>query len=230
MMIALPNPDASFTCTLFFPFEGATSFAGLKTSDQVKSFFEKTFPDALQLMPDLLNEFHENPSSSLVTVKCYPWVKNRTLLIGDAAHAIVPFYGQGMNAGFEDCRIFNELLEYFKDDWEMVLPEFQRLRKPNADAVARLALDNFIEMRDLVSDPVFQLQKKIESRIHELYPERWTPLYSMVTFSDDINYADAYQTGQRQKQIMAKVLSQPEIAKNWEKLDFLSIAEQLQTP
>lgn len=227
MMIALPNPDGTFTCTLFFPFEGAPSFGSLKNDQEVYSFFEKTFPDALALMPNMLDEFRENPSSSLVTVRCFPWVKNRTVLIGDAAHAIVPFYGQGMNAGFEDCRVFNELLDLFNDDWERVLPEFQKLRKPNADSVARLALDNFIEMRDLVSDPQFQLQKKIEARIHELYPHLWTPLYSMVTFSDGVSYSDAYHTGQRQKEIMSKVLSQPEIARNWEKLDFLSIAQQL---
>jgi len=176
MMIALPNPDGSFTCTLFFPFEGTPSFDTVKTRKEVEAFFKETFPDAQSLMPGLLHDFESNPTASLVTIKCYPWVRHKTLLIGDAAHAIVPFYGQGMNAGFEDCRILNSLLTKHNDNWENMLPEFQQLRKPDADAIAQLALDNFVEMRDLVADADFLLRKKIEAKLYELFPDKWIPL------------------------------------------------------
>ena len=228
MMIALPNPDGSFTCTLFFPFEGSPSFSQLKTDAEVSMFFESTFPDAVKLMPSLLEDYNANPTSSLVTVRCYPWIKNNTLLIGDAAHAIVPFFGQGMNAGFEDCRILNDLLNQYDDQWEKVLPAFERERKKNADAIAQLALDNFIEMRDLVADADFLLRKKIEARLHQLYPTQWIPLYSMVTFHDNVPYSVAYETGQKQKKIMDEVMRTPAIDKNWESLNFKEIVASLQ--
>ena len=227
MMIALPNQDGSFTCTLFFPFEGSVSFDKLKTNKDITDFFQKIFPDANALMPELLFDFQQNPTSSLVTVKCFPWVRNKTLLIGDAAHAIVPFFGQGMNAGFEDCRILNQLLDTHKDDWDEVLPAFQDLRKADADAIAQLALDNFIEMRDLVGDADFLLRKKIEAKLHELFPNQWIPLYSMVTFHDHIRYSDAYATGQKQKRIMDEVMKTPEIKSNWQSLNFEKIAKEL---
>lgn len=229
MLIALPNPDGSFTCTLFFPFEGESSFTTLNTPEKFKSFFQKTFPDAVALMPEFLEDFAMNPTSSLVTVKCFPWIKNKTFLIGDAAHGIVPFYGQGMNAGFEDCRILNELLSKYNDNWDLVLPEFQALRKPDTDAIAQLALDNFIEMRDLVADADFLLRKKIEARLHQLYPDKWIPLYSMVTFNDHIRYSDAYAKGQKQKRIMDEVMKRGDIFENWEKLDFGTIIKELGT-
>lgn len=227
MMIALPNMDGSFTCTLFYPFNGQASFELLDDEKKIKTFFSETFPDAYQRMPDLMTDFGANPTSSLVTVTCFPWVKKRTLLIGDAAHAIVPFYGQGMNAGFEDCRILNELLDKYNDAWESVLEQFQNLRKPDADAIARLALDNFIEMRDLVADPDFLLRKKIESKLHELYPDRWIPLYSMVTFNEDIRYSTALLVGQRQKQIMDEVMKLPGINNHWQQLNFEEIVARL---
>ena len=227
MMIALPNPDGSFTCTLFFPFEGTPSFNTIKTKQDVENFFSETFPDAQHLMPELLEDFATNPTSSLVTIKCYPWVRNKTLLIGDAAHGIVPFYGQGMNAGFEDCRILNELLNIHHDNWEVVLPEFQKLRKPDADAIARLALDNFIEMRDLVADADFLLRKKIEGKLYELFPDKWIPLYPMVTFMDTMRYSDALRIGQKQKQIMDAVMNQPRIENNWQHLNFEEIVNKL---
>lgn len=227
MMIALPNPDGSFTCTLFFPFEGKVAFNKLKTDADIQMFFAETFPDALKMMPDLLTDYNSNPTSSLVTVKCYPWVRKNTLLIGDAAHAIVPFFGQGMNAGFEDCRILNELLDKHHDDWSAVLPAFQESRKPDTDAIAQLALDNFIEMRDLVADSDFLLRKKIEAKLHELFPAKWVPLYSMVTFHDNTRYSHAYQTGLRQKKIMDEVMETPGIETNWMSLDFQSIVNRL---
>lgn len=227
MLIALPNPDGSFTCTLFFPFQGKVSFDKLKTNEAIQKFFEETFPDALNLMPDMLEDFNGNPTSSLVTVKCNPWVRNKTLLIGDAAHAIVPFFGQGMNAGFEDCRILNSLLDKHGDNWDTVLSDFQEQRKPDADAIAQLALDNFVEMRDLVADATFLLRKKIEAKLHELYPDKWIPLYSMVTFNDNTRYSDAYKTGQRQKKIMDEVMQMPDIEASWMSLDFASIINKL---
>jgi kynurenine 3-monooxygenase len=227
MMIALPNPDGSFTCTLFFPFEGAPSFSKLRTDSEVSMFFESTFPDAVKLMPALLEDYNANPTSSLVTVRCYPWLKNKTLLIGDAAHAIVPFFGQGMNAGFEDCRLLNDLLNHHTDNWQEVLPIFQNERKKDTDAIAQLALDNFVEMRDLVADAEFLLRKKIEAKLHQLYPEQWIPLYSMVTFHDETSYSVAYATGQKQKKIMDKVMKRPGIDKNWEGLNFKEIIESL---
>ncbi len=227
MLIALPNPDGSFTLTLFFPFRGTQSFEKLSSTEAVQQFFEATFPDALRLMPDLLKDFFHNPTSSLVTVKCFPWLKNNVLLMGDAAHAIVPFYGQGMNAGFEDCRAFNQLLDLRQDDWSKVAPIFQQERKPNADAIAQLALDNFVEMRDLVNDPYFILRKKIEAKLHELYPADWIPLYSMVTFYEDIPYQVAYETGQKQKRIMEEVLKTPNIESTWQQMDLKKIVDQL---
>lgn len=227
MMIALPNPDGSFTCTLFFPFDGSPSFDMLKTNADVEKFFEETFPDAKRLMPTLLEDFNTNPISSLVTIKCYPWVRNKTLLIGDAAHGIVPFYGQGMNAGFEDCRVLNDLLNKHGDDWDIVLPEFQKLRKPDTDAIAQLALDNFIEMRDLVADADFLLRKKIEGKLYELFPDKWVPLYPMVTFMDNMRYSDALRTGQKQKLIMDEVMKTPNLEHTWQHLNFPAIVNQL---
>lgn len=227
MLIALPNPDATFTVTLFFPFEGPQSFQHLKTDEEVMAFFTKTFPDATALMPSLAEDFRDNPTASLVTIRCTPWVKNSTLLIGDAAHGIVPFYGQGMNAGFEDCAVLNQLLDSFQDDWSKAIPEYQRLRKADADAIAQLALDNFVEMRDLVADPDFLLRKKIEARLHELYPSQWIPLYSMVTFHEEIRYSEALEMGRRQKAIMDKVMEKPNIAGTWETLNFAEIVGQL---
>lgn len=226
MMIALPNTDKTFTCTLFLDYEGEHSFSKLQTPAQVEAFFKTFFPDVMPLIPDLTQQFFQNPSPSLVTVKCYPWVKNRACLIGDAAHAIVPFYGQGMNAGFEDCRVLNELIDTHAHNWDAIFPAFQESRKPNSDAIAELALKNFIEMRDLVADPQFLLQKKIEAHLHERYPQEWIPLYSMVTFSD-LSYSDALRIGQRQHQIMQKVMSKPDIENTWSQLDFASIVAQL---
>lgn len=217
MLIALPNLDRTFTCTLFFPFEGEASFSKLDTEEKVKEFFQKTFPDAVPLMPDYVNEFFNNPTSSLVTVKCFPWIReDKFALIGDAAHAIVPFFGQGMNCGFEDCRILDELIDRYGDDWKMILSEYQLSRKPDADAIADLAINNFTEMRDKTADPKFLLQKKIEAQLHERYPDKWIPAYSQVTFSPHIRYSEALQRGQKQEAIMQQVMQLSDIQKLWE--------------
>ncbi|MCZ6900356.1 MAG: NAD(P)/FAD-dependent oxidoreductase [Bacteroidetes bacterium] len=230
MLIALPNQDASFTCTLFFPFEGDPSFSSLKNTNQVEKFFNTTFPDAVPLLKSMPAEFFQNPTSSLVTVKCYPWVKDKVLIIGDAAHAIVPFYGQGMNVGFEDCRILNGLIEEFVENWDEILLAYQKNRKPDGDAISSLALKNFIEMRDLVGDSNFILRKKIEARLHESYPDKWIPLYSMVTFNEKLRYSEAERIGKIQKKIMDQVMMTSDIEKSWEKLDFGKIVEKLDIP
>jgi kynurenine 3-monooxygenase len=226
MLIALPNLDRSFTCTLFLPFEGDPSFETLTDKESVKSFFKKTFADTLPLIENLDEEFFENPTSSLVTVKCYPWVKNNCVLIGDASHAIVPFYGQGMNAGFEDCFVLNKLLNEFDDNWDKTLNAYQQLRKEDGDAITDLALNNFIEMRDLVADDKFLLQKKIERHLQDAYPDKWLPLYSMVTFSD-LRYSEALEMGKKQQAIMDEVMNRNNIFENWESLDFEEIVNQL---
>ena len=217
MMIALPNKDCSFTCTLFFPFEGDPSFEKLKTEKEVMDFFKKDFPDAVEMMPTLLHDFFHNPTSSLVTVKCFPWVRDDFFaLIGDAAHAIVPFFGQGMNCGFEDCTVLNSLIDKHNHNWSTILPEYQKLRKPDGDAIADLAIQNFVEMRDKVADPNFLLRKKIESRFSEKYPDKWVPAYSMVTFSPEIRYSEALQKGNFQDAIMDEVMALPEINQKWD--------------
>lgn len=216
MLIALPNLDGSFTCTLFFPFEGDPSFASLDTPEKVRKFFNETFSDAATMMPDLEKEFFSNATSSLVTVKCSPWIRGDFFaLIGDAAHAIVPFFGQGMNCGFEDCYVLNQLLSKHQHDWSAILEEYQLLRKPDGDAIATLALNNFIEMRDKVADPVFLLQKKIEAHFSSKHPEKWTPAYSLVTFSPKVRYSEALSRGLHQQQIMDEVMLMPDIAAKW---------------
>lgn len=227
MLIALPNPNASFTCTLFLPFEGEQSFKNLKRPENIVKFFQSYFPDTVPLMDTLLGDFKGNPTCSLVTVHCYPWAKNNILLIGDAAHGIVPFYGQGMNAGFEDCFEFNGLLDKHQDDWMAAVSEFQKVRKPDNDAIAQLALDNFVEMRDLVADEDFLLRKKIEAKLHEHFPDQWIPLYSMVTFEETMRYSEAQAKGLLQHKIMTEVMKDPNIKTNWEQLDFKSIVDKL---
>ena len=217
MLIALPNIDGSFTCTLFFPFEGDPSFASLDTKEKLRSFFEKTFTDAVPLMPTLEDDFFNNATSSLVTVKCYPWVReDKFALIGDAAHAIVPFFGQGMNCGFEDCVVLNSLIDKHQENWEDILAEYQHLRKPDGDAIADLALTNFVEMRDKIADPKFLMQKKIEAAFSKKHPDKWTPAYAQVTFSPHIRYSEALKNSIKQESIMQQIIAIPDIENNWQ--------------
>lgn len=218
MLIALPNMDGSFTCTLFFPFQGKHSFEALKTKEDVLKFFSEIFPDTIALMPTLADDFFANPVGSLVTVKCSPWTwKDKMCLIGDAAHAIVPFYGQGMNCGFEDCSVLNEIMNQ-ESDWQNILSLFEQRRKPNADAIAELARMNFIEMRDLVGDKKFLLQKKIEATFSQRHPDQWMPLYSQVTFSHK-PYSEALSNGLKQQRIMDEVMRMKDIEQNWNSVD-----------
>ena len=189
MMIALPNPDKSFTCTLFMPYDGEAGFDRIKSDEEILDFMNTYFADAVPLMPELLNDFKQNPVGSLVTVRCYPWHMKKATLIGDACHAIVPFYGQGMNCAFEDCVELDNCLEEF-EDWDEAMNEYQKRRKPNADAIADLALQNFIEMRDLVGDKDFLHYKKVEHQLCELHPDLFKSQYEMVTFSK-VPYSEA---------------------------------------
>ena len=216
MLIALPNPDGSFTLTLFFSKSGELSFDSLDTIEKAEEFFSTYFADALALMPQFREEYTTNPAAAMVIVKCFPWTfQDKVMLIGDAAHAIVPFYGQGMNCCFEDCFVFDELLQSHDGSWSELMRMYENSRKPNADAIAELALRNFIEMRDKVSDPTFLLQKKIEARFTELHPGKWMPLYSMVTFSHT-PYSEALRIGDRQEDIMQHVMKSIEIENQWD--------------
>lgn len=221
MMIALPNPDGTYTCTLFFPFQGEPSFDSVKTPAEIQAFFEEVFPDLIPLIPDYIQQYQQNPVSSLITVKCDPWnYGDEVVLMGDAAHAIVPFYGQGMNAGFEDARIFTEMLEARDHTPASLFSDFARERKPDGDAIATLALQNFIEMRDKTADPSFLLQKKIEAKFFAQHPEMWMPLYSMVTFSH-LPYREALAKGNHQESIMQHIMELPQIEQRWNDPDIM---------
>lgn len=215
MLIALANEDGSFTCTLFMPFDGEVSFNALKTDDDIKNFFKKTFPDFYHICPNLLQTWHSNPLSSLAIVRCFPWTHGKVALMGDAAHATVPFYGQGMNAGFEDCTVMYELMQKHNENWPKVFEEYQKLRKPDGDAVQDLSVENYFVMRDFVADPRFLLQKKIEGHFSKLHPDKWIPLYTQVSFTNT-RYSVAYQNGKRQDEIMRKVMDRPDIDKVWD--------------
>ncbi|MBA2743465.1 MAG: FAD-dependent monooxygenase [Chthoniobacterales bacterium] len=202
MMIALPNPDGSFTCTLFWEFDGPRSFATTTTDDQLRRFFEEEFRDAVPLMPTLLDDFRENPTGSLVTVRCAPWhYRDKAALVGDAAHAVVPFYGQGMNAAFEDCVVLDECLAEFPDNREHAFAEYFSRRKVNADALADLAVENFIEMRDKTASPAFRAKKKLDHLLEGVLPGIYLPLYTMVSFTR-IPYAEAARRARRQDRIV----------------------------
>ena len=184
MLMALANLDGSFTCTLFAPKKGLNSFEGLNKKEEVEAYFANIFPDFFELVPNLYEQWLLNPTSSLGIVRTFPWhIKDTTLIIGDAAHATVPFYGQGMNCGFEDCRILNNFLDKY-DNISTCFENFSNERKPNGDGVQELSMHNFIVMRDKTADPKFLLQKKIEKKFSNLHPNKWTPLYSMVSFTN----------------------------------------------
>jgi len=219
MLIAMPNLDGSFTCTLFMPFEGEVSFENIKTKEQAETFFLTYFPNVMQVMEDLLEDFFSNPTSAMVTMKCYPWTYwNKVALVGDSAHAVVPFYGQGMNAGFEDIYVLNKIIASHKDDWEAIFQEYQKERKPNADAIAELSYRNFMEMSSKTADPKFLLQKKIEKHFAAKHPNKWVPVYSRVTFSDR-PYAEALAEGDAQEAIMKIVMQLPNIEKKWDSVE-----------
>jgi len=216
MLIALPNNDGSFTCTLFMPFEGENSFDSLKDKETLEAFFAKYFPSTKDEIPKLVEDFFKNPTSTLVTMKCFPWTySDKVALIGDACHALVPFYGHGMNAGFEDITVLNQMIEQYGNDWYAVFHEYETSRKPNADAIAELSYRNFMEMSSSTADANFLLRKKIEKHFSDKYPELWQPLYSMVTFSYR-PYSEALALGDRQKAIMDEVMKTEGIEQKWD--------------
>ena len=214
MLIALPNEDGSFTCTLFMPYENHEhAFNDLDTDEKVDDFFKKVFPDFYDMMPNLVENWHQNPLSSMSITRCFPWTMGKFALLGDSAHATVPFYGQGMNAGFEDCFVMWEL--YNKcGNWKETFQEFQKIRKPDGDALQDLSLDNYYVMRDHVADKKFLLQKKIEAKLHKNYPDKWIPLYSQVSFST-IRYSEAYKNGKKQEKIMKEIMKISNIEEIW---------------
>ena len=227
MLIALPNVDGTFACILFLPFEGPDSFANLTSQADVIEFFRTRFPDALPLMPDLAANFFANPIGAMVTIKCSPWqVAGRALLLGDAAHAIVPFFGQGINCGFEDCASLLELLDRFGADWQRVFTEFERARKVNTDAIADLAVENFVEMRDRVADPRFLFRKQVERALEAKYPQLFVPKYSMVTFHR-IPYATALTRGELQDRMLTELCHSIDRVEDldWSKADSLIRSE-----
>ncbi len=223
MLIALPNIDGTFACILFLPFEGRESFATLDTSEKALHFFTERFADAVPLMPQLQESYSSNPTGSMVTVKCAPWhVDGKVLLLGDAAHAIVPFFGQGMNCAFEDCTVFLELLDRHGPNWPTLFREFDAARKHNTDCIADLALENFVEMRDRVADPRFLFRKKVELALEAKYPQRFVPKYAMVTFHR-VPYSVALSRGKIQDRLLAELCDS--IARvedlDWKKADSL---------
>ena len=216
MFIAMPNLDGSFTCTLFMPFEGEVSFESIKTKKDAVDFFNTYFPNVKNEIENLTEDFFKNPTSAMVTMKCYPWTYwDKVALVGDSAHAVVPFYGQGMNAGFEDIFVLDEIIQEFGDDWEKIFDTYQKRRKPNADAIAELSYRNFVEMSSKTADANFLLQKKIEKHFSANHPEKWIPAYSRVTFSER-PYAEALAAGDAQESIMKEVMKTPNIEKKWD--------------
>ena len=214
MLIALPNLDGSFTVTLFLSYdEGEYNFNNLTSEEKITTFFDEQFPDALKLIPSIKDEFLNNPTGALGTVKCSPWsYQNKTILLGDAAHAIVPFYGQGMNASFEDVIVFNEILSHFErsrevEDWETVFKRYEKVRKEDTDAIADLAIDNFHEMKDHVANPIFKEKRKLEMTLEENFPSAYFSKYSMVTFNENIPYAEAMKKGRAQDKALLNMVA-----------------------
>ncbi len=225
MMIALPNFDGSFTCTLFLAHTGENSFEQLKDEKSLLEFFEKYFADAIPLMTDLTTDFFANSVGNLGTIKCFPWnVGGKSLLLGDSAHAVVPFYGQGMNASFEDCRILNQLIDKHGTDWKSIFDEFTNTRKPNADAIAEMAEENFYEMRDAVAGPVFQRKRELETKLEQTFPDYFSK-YSMVTFREDLPYSVAKEKGNAQDKLLMEICAKVE---NIGEIDLREVKKQIE--
>lgn len=218
MLIALPNMDGSFTVTLFLSYdEGEYNFNNLTTEEKITAFFEQEFPDALALIPNIKEEFANNPTGPLGTIKCSPWFyQNKTLLMGDAAHAIVPFYGQGMNASFEDVFVFDEILNQDLGDWNAVFKAYQKARRHDTDAIADLAIDNFYEMRDHVANPLFKEKRKIEMDLEKHFPSQYSSKYSLVTFNENIGYNEAMQRGRAQDKALLNLIADDKVHTNLE--------------
>jgi len=213
MLIALPNMDGSFTVTLFLGNEeGEYNFKALSSEKEIIAFFQEQFPDALSLIPNIAKEFADNPTGALGTVKCSPWsYKNNTLILGDAAHAVVPFYGQGMNASFEDVVVLDEILNQNLKDWQQVFIAYEKARKMDADAIGDLAIENYYEMRDHVANPLFKQKRKIEMDLEKHFPTQYFSKYSMVTFNDSIGYHKAMTKGRAQDKVLLTMIADNEV-------------------
>lgn len=219
MLIAMPNLDGSFTCTLFMPFEGKVSFETISSEVQAEEFFSTHFPDIHDEIENLKTDFFRNPTSALVTIKCFPWTyADKVALVGDAAHAVVPFYGQGMNAGFEDISILKSLMEVHGTHWGKIFSDYQEQRKIDADAIAELSFRNYKEMSSKTADEDFLLRKKIERNFSEKYPEKWVPVYSRVTFSESA-YSEALEIGDMQSEIMDEVMKMKNLEEKWNSVE-----------
>ena len=206
MLIALPNNDCSFTCTLFFPMIGKTSFETVKTEKDIFDLFQSQFPDAIKLIPNLVEDFQKNPTGDLASVYCKPWhLGGKALLIGDAAHAVAPFFGQGMNASFQDCSTLAKLIGQNENDWNTIFNAFSSTQVENGHAIADMALENYLEMRDHVNDPEYKKRRNMELKLERMFPDQFIPRYSMVSFHQ-IPYAEVYQRGEKQFKIISDVL------------------------
>jgi kynurenine 3-monooxygenase len=224
LMIALPNFDGSFTCTLFLAHTGENSFEQLTDEKSLLEFFQTNFSDAVPLMPTLVEDFFTNPIGNLGTIKCFPWnVGGKSLLLGDSAHAVVPFYGQGMNASFEDCRVLNQLIETHGTDWETVFVEYGRQRKENTDAIAEMAVENFYEMRDAVANPVFVRKRELETKLEQTFPDYFSK-YSMVTFREDLPYSVAKRKGNAQDKLLMEICAEVD---NVSEIDLNEVMEKI---
>lgn len=231
MVIALPNLDGSFTVTLFLSYkEGEDNFAKLDSPENLKDYFRKDYPNILKLMPDLEELFFENPTSSLGTIRCSPWhYKGNTLLMGDAAHAVVPFYGQGMNASFEDVFVFDQILDRNLNSWEEVFETYQKERKADADAIGDLSLDNFQEMKSDTAAPLFQEKRNLETALEKEFPHLYSGKYRLVTFNEEIGYSEALKKGRAQDEAMLRLLAEKKIPQHLslkEKLDLVNQTTQ----
>lgn len=224
LMIALPNFDGSFTCTLFLSHTGENSFEQLTDEKSLLKFFQTNFADAIPIMPTLVEDFFVNPIGNLGTIKCFPWnVGGKSLLLGDSAHAVVPFYGQGMNCSFEDCRVLNQLIETHGTNWETVFTEYGKQRKENTDAIAEMAVENFYEMRDAVANPVFVRKRELETKLEHTFPDYFSK-YSMVTFREDLPYSVAKRRGNAQDKLLMEICAEVD---NVSEIDLNDVMEKV---
>ena len=228
MLIALPNLDGSFTVTLFAPYANTKyCFDNLTTPEMVQEYFTQEYPDAIALMPNLVTEFFDNPTGPLGTIRCSPWhCYEKVVLLGDAAHAIVPFYGQGMNASFEDVFVFDEILDKHQGDWKTVLSEYEKTRRKDTDAIANLALDNFHEMKEHTASPLFQEKRKLEMTFEGEFPTAYCSKYSLVTFNEDISYHQAMTRGRAQDKTILKLLSEGLLPDSMQTQEKLKLVQQ----
>ncbi|MEA2176547.1 MAG: kynurenine 3-monooxygenase [Blastocatellia bacterium] len=211
MLLGFPNMDGSFTCSLHMPFEGEPSFDSIRTREDVLDFFEETFPDVVKHIPNLAEDFNAHQPNPMITIRCSPWTfQGKVALIGDAAHVLYPYYGQGANSGFEDCLVLMQCMEKYQDNWNLIFSEYERLRKPNMDAISDMCGEHYVEIRDSLADPKFLLRKTIERRVNQLFPDRYTPLYSMIAFSC-MPYADALRIDREQSRTIDELMKVEEI-------------------